>query len=51
VQSGYLATDACPDWREEYFLAGTEPTAYCPEHGAVPDQPLLPQPSQPHPEE
>jgi membrane carboxypeptidase/penicillin-binding protein len=51
VQSGYLATDACPDWREEYYLVGTEPTAYCPEHGAVPDQPLPPQPSQPHPKE
>jgi membrane carboxypeptidase/penicillin-binding protein len=33
TQTGYLAGDNCPDWREEYFIAGSEPTDYCPEHG------------------
>jgi len=32
TQTGYLAGDNCPDWREEYFIAGSEPTDYCPEH-------------------
>jgi len=37
VETGYLATAACPDWKEEFFLAGTEPAAYCPVHsGALP---------------
>lgn len=31
--SGYLATPECQDKREEYYIAGTEPTQYCPEHG------------------
>ncbi len=32
--NGLLATPNCPpeDVREEYFMAGTEPTAYCPLH-------------------
>ncbi len=34
VQSGLLATDACPrdDVRVQYFLRGTEPVTYCPLH-------------------
>ncbi|MGD8401010.1 MAG: PBP1A family penicillin-binding protein [Bacillota bacterium] len=32
--SGQLATPACPK-KTEYFLAGTEPTAYCSEHRIV----------------
>ena len=32
-ETGYLATPACPKTREEYYLAGTEPTQYCPKHG------------------
>jgi 1A family penicillin-binding protein len=51
VQNGYLATEACPDWREEYFLAGTEPTAYCPVHSGAPAEPLPLDPPTPNPEE
>lgn len=31
--SGQLATSRCPDRVEEVFIAGTEPTDYCPLHG------------------
>lgn len=31
--TGELATPDCPDTREEDFIAGTEPTAYCSRHG------------------
>lgn len=31
--TGFLATPDCPARREEYFMAGTEPVRYCPEHG------------------
>ena len=52
--TGYLAAPDCPVKREEYFVAGTEPTQYCPKHGgdllppvtsepAVPDGELLPE--------
>jgi 1A family penicillin-binding protein len=35
--TGYLAVPDCPAKRNEYYLEGTEPTVYCPEHGgAVP---------------
>jgi len=30
--NGLLATDACPVQRFTYFVTGTEPTEYCPEH-------------------
>jgi penicillin-binding protein 1B len=32
-QSGQLATPTCPQTASEYFLAGSEPTAYCELHG------------------
>jgi penicillin-binding protein 1B len=32
-QSGELATAACPQTEEEYFVAGSEPTQYCESHG------------------
>lgn len=32
-QSGQLATPNCTQTREEYFVAGTEPTQYCQLHG------------------
>lgn len=35
-QTGYLATAACPDQRDEFYLIGTEPPRYCPEHGGAP---------------
>ncbi|HEV2388224.1 MAG TPA: PBP1A family penicillin-binding protein [Candidatus Acidoferrales bacterium] len=28
-----LATEKCPDPRNEYFIAGTQPSEYCPLHG------------------
>jgi penicillin-binding protein 1B len=31
--SGDLATPACPKTRDEVFIAGTEPTVFCPIHG------------------
>ena len=30
--SGKLATDRCPSSRLTYFVKGTEPQEYCPEH-------------------
>ena len=32
-ESGDLATPSCPTTREEVFIAGTEPTVFCPIHG------------------
>jgi penicillin-binding protein 1B len=32
-QSGQLATATCPQTATEYFIAGSEPTAYCELHG------------------
>ena len=32
-QTGELATPACPNPREEVFVAGTEPTQFCTVHG------------------
>ena len=31
--TGYLATPECPDKKDEFFVAGTEPKEYCPKHG------------------
>jgi len=51
--TGYLAAPDCPKKVNENFIAGTEPTQYCPKHGgeampavqrAVPAQPGMPQP-------
>ena len=33
--TGYLAVPDCPAMLDEYYLEGTEPTVYCPEHGAA----------------
>jgi membrane carboxypeptidase/penicillin-binding protein len=30
--TGYLATADCPEKRDEFFAAGTQPTEYCPKH-------------------
>jgi membrane carboxypeptidase/penicillin-binding protein len=36
--TGYLATAECPEQKEEFYVAGTQPTGYCPKHGgATPD--------------
>jgi membrane carboxypeptidase/penicillin-binding protein len=31
--TGFLATADCPGARDEFYIAGTEPTEYCPKHG------------------
>lgn len=36
VKTGHRAREECPDWREEYFIAGSEPESDCPEHGGAP---------------
>ena len=34
--TGYLAREDCPTSQEEFYRPGTEPTEFCPKHGAVP---------------
>ncbi|HKV28807.1 MAG TPA: PBP1A family penicillin-binding protein [Candidatus Acidoferrales bacterium] len=34
-ESGYLATPNCPSTRAEVFIAGTEPTEFCPIHSGT----------------
>jgi 1A family penicillin-binding protein len=31
--TGFLATPECPEVRDEFYIAGTEPLEYCPKHG------------------
>jgi penicillin-binding protein 2D len=38
--TGYLAAPDCPNKREEFFIAGTEPTQFCPKHGGDAIPPL-----------
>ncbi|HEX8961068.1 MAG TPA: PBP1A family penicillin-binding protein [Geobacteraceae bacterium] len=45
--TGALATPDCPAKRDEFFIAGTEPTAYCPKHGGTDMKPALPAPPPP----
>lgn len=45
-KTGYLAAPDCPKPREEFFVTGTEPTRYCPDHGGDAIEPVLP-PTQP----
>lgn len=57
--TGLLAAAECPKKRDEYYIAGTEPTEYCTLHGgggtmpasvtplSLPPSPLLPQPPSP----
>jgi 1A family penicillin-binding protein len=40
--TGYLATPGCPVTRDEFYLAGTEPTEYCPVHGGAASMPATP---------
>jgi 1A family penicillin-binding protein len=42
--TGYLATPDCPKKRDEFYIAGTEPTEYCPKHGGVLLAPAVPLP-------
>ena len=47
--TGFLATPDCPQKRDEYYMTGNEPTAYCPKHGGdLLNPPLVePAPSEP----
>ncbi|HEX2770126.1 MAG TPA: penicillin-binding transpeptidase domain-containing protein, partial [Geobacteraceae bacterium] len=45
--TGYLATPDCPVKMDEFYIAGTEPTEYCPKHGGdllTPSSPAPPLP-------
>lgn len=42
--TGCLATPDCPQKRDEFYIAGTEPTEYCPKHGGEALKPLSPPP-------
>ena len=33
--TGYLAAPDCPERRDEFYSAGSEPTEYCPRHGGA----------------
>ena len=44
--TGFLAAPDCPARQDEYYIAGTEPTEYCPKHGGAAVKPL-PLPQQP----
>jgi penicillin-binding protein 2D len=45
--TGGLATPGCPKKQEEFYVAGTEPTAYCPDHGEPGPAPASPAPEPP----
>jgi 1A family penicillin-binding protein len=50
--TGQLATPTCPTKREEFYIAGTEPTRYCSKHGGdllPPVQPSAPPPGSSQP--
>ena len=38
--TGFAANSGCPEKRKEFYISGTEPTSYCPEHDGIPLQPL-----------
>ncbi len=40
--TGFLATPECPVKRDEFYIAGTQPTEYCPKHGGDSYKPLSP---------
>ena len=43
--TGDLATPGCPKKREEFYVAGTQPTVYCPDHGESDLAPTSPTPA------
>jgi len=43
--TGYLATPDCLKKREEFYVAGTQPTVYCPNHGGLDLAPASPAPA------
>ncbi len=46
-ETGDLATPDCPASREEFYVAGTEPTVYCPKHAKPGLPPVTPVPDRP----
>ena len=40
--TGFLATTECPEKRDEFYIAGTQPTGYCPRHGGDHVSPVTP---------
>lgn len=38
--TGYLATPQCPTKKEEFYVAGTQPTQFCPKHGGGAFKPI-----------
>lgn len=40
--TGYLATEECPKTRDEFYIAGSEPSEYCPKHGGELRAPVAP---------
>jgi 1A family penicillin-binding protein len=40
--TGFLAAPDCPVKRDEFYIVGTQPTTYCPEHGGDALKPLSP---------
>jgi len=45
--TGDLATPDCPKKREEFYVSGTQPTVYCPNHGEPDLAPASPAPELP----
>jgi penicillin-binding protein 2D len=45
--TGYLATADCPEKREEFSVAGSQPTSSCPNHGGGFFAPAIPAPNIP----
>jgi membrane carboxypeptidase/penicillin-binding protein len=46
--TGFLAAADCPEKRDEFYIAGTQPTMYCPTHGGdalTPEAPVMPLPT------
>jgi penicillin-binding protein 2D len=50
-ETGELATPDCPVKREEFYVAGTEPTHYCSKHGGAGMAPVAPAVTPPAPGE
>lgn len=43
-ETGELAAPDCPETREEFFIAGSEPTTYCSKHGGEGMAPVTKEP-------
>ena len=49
--TGYLAAEECPKTTDEFYIAGTEPTEYCTQHGGKPLPHVSPLPPSPEVDE